>query len=586
MNFWRKAFPYAVIAAVTFLVFMNTLSFPVMEGWDDNVFVTEISDYLNFRPGSIIHLVTMPSLGNYIPLVNLSYALDYSVGGLDGFMYHFQNVLWHIVACVGLFNCIRLLGAPSAVSLAVTLLYAVHPQRTESVAWVSERRDVMCGAFYFWSAFFYLKFRDKKAFSLTAFILFLCACLSKPAAVTMPVTLAMYEVWKNRSILPVSKYLKLLPFFAVSLLVSAGTSILQLNPSSAVTIIEKLLTILHNFSWYALKNIYPDEMAPVYPKLVFDGSLILKISIFYILVAAVIFLVAIRSRKFCIYTVLPFLIAYSVSLLPTIGFVPIGIGVWDYADRYSYIPSAILAAGVALMLSSTAEKLSLRNPLYGKKIQQAGLLVMSAMILFLAWITFFYNYTWKSYSDLVEITVSNNPPNRNFLCLYAINMFAENKNDDPERCADYLLSVENKESFDHNGKSLYYTAMAVKAAVLYRKGNTTEALKLFNESFTHINVFVFQNPSPYTKLLETAAGCYLKSGKKKRALRCYDLIAANFEHGKENKALFHFYKGVSFYIRGNLSKAEMEFSEASVLAPDDRNIKANLDEVRKAQNQK
>ena len=567
----KRLFPYIIIAVVASLVFANTLSFPVMDSWDDDVFVRDIAEYLNFRPANVIHLMTVSSFGNYVPLVNLSYAVDHSICGLDGFMYHFQNILWHIAACVGLFGCIRLLGVSDTFALLVTLLYAVHPQRAESVAWVAERRDVMCGAFYFWSFFCYMRFRERGFFSLGAFVLFICACLSKPAAVTMPVVFAMYEIWKSRSFLPLSKYRWIIPYVVVSAIVAVGTSVLQLNPQQSGTVFEKILRVFHNYAWYFVKNLYPGEMAPIYPNLVFDNWLLMKVSLFYIALSSVVFYLAFRARNFLLYSLVPFAVAYAVTLFPTIGFVPIGTGEWDYADRYSYIPSAILAATGGMLLYSAAGKFS-----NWRKFRQMEIVALLIMILFCAWITFFYNYTWKSYLDIISITVAHDPPNRAFLCRYAVTEFAARRNDEAEKAADYLLSVEKKDHFDHNGKSIYYTAMAIKAAALDRRGDINNSRALFDESLAYITHFIFQNPT----ILETAAHCYLKTGNKKKAIRCYDLLIVNFDSKKSNLGLFHFYKGISFYIRGNLKMAEVEFSQALRLIPEDDYIKVNLDEVR------
>lgn len=547
-----------------------------MKSWDDDQFVTGIAEYLNFRPSSIWHLVTVPSLGNYVPLVNLSYAVDHTIGGLDGFMYHFQNVIWHIAACFGLFSCMRLLGVSMLPALLMTLLYTVHPQRTESVAWIAERRDVMCGAFCCWSAFCYLKFRERAVFSFSAFLLFLCACLSKPAALTFPVVLAMYEIWKTRSFFPFSKYRSLLPYFVLSLLVTVGTSVLQLNAPPSDSMSLKILKSLHNYSWYFLKNFYPGEMAPIYPKIVVDNAFFVEVAMFYFVLLALAVFMFFRFRKLFCFSLIPFVVAYAVTLLPTIGIVPVGVAFWDYADRYSYIPSAILAAAAALLLEFLAGKFADR-----KKFMQLEILLFSLVILLFSWITFFYNYTWKSYPDLIEITVAHNPPNTYFLCFYALNAFAEKKNDEAESCADYLLSVENENSFDCKGKSIYYTALALKAASLSRRGETAAALPLFKKALRRVDSFIFQSPGPFTTLLETAAGCYLKTGNPKMALQCYDAIAVNYEERDINQGLFHFYKGLSFYVKGNLKRAESEFSEAVRLLPDDENIKANLDEVRR-----
>ena len=126
----------------------------------------------------------------YIPFTMFSYMLDYNIWGLNSFFYHFQNIFWHILTTLALFNIFRKFNISLLISFLICLIFSCHPQRVESVVWISERKDVLCAAFYFWSIYFYINSKRK-----TSFILFICAMLSKPMAISLPLILFLYEYY-------------------------------------------------------------------------------------------------------------------------------------------------------------------------------------------------------------------------------------------------------------------------------------------------------------------------------------------------------------------------------------------------------
>ncbi|OGV38414.1 MAG: hypothetical protein A2020_15265 [Lentisphaerae bacterium GWF2_45_14] len=579
--FFRKAFPYIVIFIVTFLVFMNSLSFPLIKSWDDEAFIIQIMKYFSFSPGNLWHLISVSNCGNYIPLVNLSYAVDYNAYGIVSFpTYHLQNLLWHIVAVFGLFKCMRILGISNRFALLMTLIYAVHPQRTESVVWVAERRDVMCGAFYFWGLFWYFKLRTIKTFPFIPLIFFLCACLSKPAAVSMPCVFAMYEIWKDKSFLPLGKYLKLLPYFILAALITLGTAELQLYAGKNFDLLERILIVLHNLAWYAGKNFYPGEMAPMYPQVVFGTKLVIYLVIFYSAAAFLLIFTVLKNGKFFLYTLIPLLVSYVAALAPTIGIVQVGIGIWDYTDRYSYIPAAIVFTAIGAGLESLTRSGSpLRKILPDFAPDKLIVLVLSLIIAFLGATTFFYNYTWKSYRNILSVAAQHKQPNKYFIYFYGIVACDDMKLEESERAADYILSTEKKGSLDRNDISLYYMALYMKARIALKKNNYPLAAALFSEVIGHLSEFLFQQPQAYLDALKMAAGSFMRVGWHEKALRCYDLIVINNRSSLGRGVDFHFYRGLAFYMRNKLDEAELEFKKALELSPDNANIKANLEEI-------
>ena len=190
----KKDIIYSVcLAVIVFAVFSISIHYQFLESFDDNGHVLH-NRYLTFSFTSITYWLTHACVGCYMPLTMLSYIFDYSLWGLNSFGFHLQNIFWHIVATIAIYSCFRLFKIKSWIAFFLCLIFAVHPQRVESVVWISERKDVLCAAFYFLSIFFYIKNNNKK-FNITAFILFILAILSKPMAISLPVVLVLYEFY-------------------------------------------------------------------------------------------------------------------------------------------------------------------------------------------------------------------------------------------------------------------------------------------------------------------------------------------------------------------------------------------------------
>ena len=388
----------------------------------------------------------------------------------------------------------------------------------------------------------------------------------------MPCVLAMYEIWKNRSFLPWSKYLKLAPYFILAALVTLATARLQLYAGSGFDISERLLIVFHNLAWYVMKNFYPGEMSPMYPLVVFGSRLTVHLIVFYSTAAVFMIFAALKNRKLFIYTVIPFLISYLAALAPTIGFVQIGTGIWDYADRYSYIPAGI-AFTVVAAAADCFFKWKLPSAFFREKLLPGFLL---GITIFFAVTTFFYNYTWKSYRNLLAVAAQYNPPNKYFLYCYGIAVCDEMKLEESERAADYILSTEKKGSRDCNGISLYYMALYIKARIAVKKHDYQTASNLLDEVTRHLKEFSFQQMESYINVLKIAVDSFLRTGRKDDALRCCDIIVMNVP---ERSVDFYFYRGLAFCMRDKPEKAVQEFRSALELSPGDPNIKANLERL-------
>lgn len=215
-----------LIGLLAFVAFLPALDAGFVD-WDDNVNFLDNSGYRGLGPRELKWMFTATRMGHYIPLTWLSLGLNYALGGMEPRGYHLGNLVLHAANAALLFFVARRLlaaaisSAPQGEGTAdrthqaegnasivwgaavAALLWALHPLRVESVAWVTERRDVLCGFFYLLAALAYLRGATRErtlsggwlAASLAAFA---AALGSKAIAMTLPATLFVLDVYPLR----------------------------------------------------------------------------------------------------------------------------------------------------------------------------------------------------------------------------------------------------------------------------------------------------------------------------------------------------------------------------------------------------
>src|SRR5439155_21822245 len=207
---WGSWLVPALIALVTFATFLPALHNQFVN-WDDDKNFLENPHYRGLGWTHLRWMWRTTQLGHYIPLTWMTLGLDYSLWGMNPFGYHLTSLLLHAATAVVFFFVARriltlALPGPSerghalAVSAGVAaLVFAIHPLRVESVAWVTERRDVLSGLFYLSTILMYLRAcereeRGRRWYSL-AVATFVLALLSKSMVVNLPIVLLILDVY-------------------------------------------------------------------------------------------------------------------------------------------------------------------------------------------------------------------------------------------------------------------------------------------------------------------------------------------------------------------------------------------------------
>lgn len=313
---------------------------------------------------------------NYHPLTWLSHMADVSAWGMNPMGHHLTNVVLHAVNSLLILVMLLRFSGATRESWTVALLFAVHPLHVESVAWVSERKDLLCAFFMLVSLAAYAGYVQNRRILNYAcmFFAFVCALLSKPMAVTLPFVMLILDDWplqrtvdlKLGDTLPMrirSLVREKLPLFALSAVSCVITYLVQhrggaMNPDYQMPLAARMGNAAISYLRYMGKLVWPFDLSPIYP-LPIDGvrwwSAMLAGSVLIVLT-----FMTWRERRRA-----PYLWAgwswYVVMLTPVIGIVQVGYA--SMADRYMYLPMtgiliAIVWTGADILRRCQTERIT------------------------------------------------------------------------------------------------------------------------------------------------------------------------------------------------------------------------------------
>ncbi len=366
-----------LIALVTFTAFLPTLQNEFV-GWDD---ATNFLDNPHYRGLAWTHIRWMwtTHLGHYIPLTWMTLGLDYLLWGMNPVGYHLTSLLLHAANAVVFFfvvHRILTLALPSpserghALAVAAgfaALVFAIHPLRVESVAWVTERRDVLSGLFYLVTILMYLRACERGArgrgWYWAAVGLFAGALLSKSMVVNLPVVLLILDVYPLRRLggsigwwsEPARRiYIEKIPFVLLAAAASAIAVMAQSSVHAAASLAQlsvpgRLAVAAYGLGFYPRKMVVPVNLSPLYelPRTVDPVAPPFILS--YALALAITVIALARCRR--VPGLLAAWLAYVVVLLPVLGFFQSGPQI--AADRYTYLAGlgGAILAGAGLLSS-------------------------------------------------------------------------------------------------------------------------------------------------------------------------------------------------------------------------------------------
>lgn len=331
---------------------------------DDPQDVTKNEHIRSLSFENTARLFYKPKSELYIPMVYLSYSIEYYFDQLNPQRYHADNILLHVINSLLLFWLLWLLFKNLLACVIITGLFALHPFHVESVAWVTERKDVLYTSFYLASIICYHFYSQKKEgkYYLLSLLLFVLSCMSKPMAITMPAVLLLYDYFylKQRSW---KMILNKLPFFAGTVVFTIVT--LKLFPPSQeslftnhYTAFDKLIMILYSLWFYLQKTLLPINLSAMYTYPEKTGGLL---PVYFIICACLTLLLAcfVAFSKYSNGLIKACSLFYVATISPVIQIFANTYTVT--ADRYSYVPTLGFLGIAAYIVHLAIEKQKIKE---------------------------------------------------------------------------------------------------------------------------------------------------------------------------------------------------------------------------------
>lgn len=399
-----------IILIITLIVYTPTFQNDFLKTWDDDRYIIENPLIKSTGINGLIEIFTNHYDGHYHPLTLVSLSMDYQLGELNPITYHTTNLILHLLNTLLVFIFIHYLFRKGKLRIAIltSLLFGIATMNVESVAWASERKNLLYALFY-WSALIaYLKYIQyaKTKFYILAILLFVFSSLSKAMAIPLFFSLPVIDYFYGRKLLSKKVILEKLPFFTIA----TGIGILAIIAQQSTwgeglsqqhyPIYQRAFFAGFAYIQYIIKLIIPYQLSGLYPYpvkldvntlLQYTGSLLLIFGIIYMFI-----------RKFNKHKVFTFsFLFFSVNIFLLLKFFEIPAGDYIMADRYNYVAEA----GVFLFAGFGLDYLL-------NRFIKFKFLILTILIIYLGTISFFTYQrvkVWKNDLDFYTNIINNQP---------------------------------------------------------------------------------------------------------------------------------------------------------------------------------
>ena len=551
----------AALIVITWAVFGETVGHEFVN-FDDPIYVSE-NDHV--RAGlswqGVAWAFTHIHSHNWHPLTTISHMLDCQLFGLKPGAHHFVNVLLHSATAALLFFLLaQFTGSPSSPqdesvsprrpdrtgaigsSAFVAAVFAIHPLHVESVAWISERKDVLSGLFFVLTllAYFYYTRKPNIGRYLSVSILFACGLMSKPMLVTLPVILLLLDYWPLKRLSGPSArrvLVEKIPLVILSIASAVGTLVAQ-NEGIGLVRLEVL-----PLSWritnalvaclvYIWQMIWPANLALAYHH---PGKLPL-----WQVAGAAALLVAVTLGVFALRKRSPYLVVgwlwYLVMLVPVLGLIQ--VGGQAHADRYTYLPQI----GLSLAVTWGVVDLARFWRYYGAILGAAAAIIISALALRAANQVWYWHDSERLWRHALTVTTENDVAHLGLGQLLL----------DQERLDDAITELQIVVARHPNDVD---ARLKLASALSEKKGRMNDAIAQY-EAAAKIGA-----PDPDVET--TLANLLLEQGRMEEAIRYYrDVVRL-----QPSSALAHYNLAVGLHRDKQLSEAIIHYKAALQIDP-------------------
>lgn len=343
-------------------------------------------------------------------MVHTSYLVEHSIWGQNPKGYHVVNVLLHTFVALLLWQVLYVLKVPWP--FAAALIFALHPVQVESVAWVTERKNVLSGVFYMSSLLMFLRWHatryigpsqgSSNTLYVISIVLFICALWSKTVTATLPFVIILLLWWKQA--LNINVVVRLLPFIILGVVMGSITAWIEQGHAGAVgepwdlTLIERGLIAGRAIWFYIYKLFLPFNLTFIYPRWEIDSS-----DIFQYAYPLAMFLLITQfwgARKRIGRGPLTALLIFCGTLFPALGFLNVFPMQFSFvADHFQYLASAAMISLIVAILHTASKTLN-------RPLLVVGLAAICSLYLFNTWQL---QAQYKDQTSLWQATIKKNP---------------------------------------------------------------------------------------------------------------------------------------------------------------------------------
>jgi tetratricopeptide (TPR) repeat protein len=553
-----------LIAAATATAYYPVHNYDFVS-FDDGEYVYE-NHYIKDGPifDSILWACTSIHARNWHPITWLSHILDYRLYGLKAGMHHLTNLMFHIANALLLLLILRKMTGKFWQSSVVAGLFALHPLHVESVAWIAERKDVLCAFFWMLTIWSYIRWIERPSvfhYLLTLF-LFALGLMAKPMMITLPFVLILLDYWPLDRMTEshpngVSFYNWRIVFklirekipFLLLVVLSSGVTLYAQRPGGFVGSLDgvpfavRVANAAVSYVNYIVKMFYPFQLAVLYPypeQLAWwkiTGACLLLVSTT---------LLAVKTMRKAPYFIVGWL-WYVGTLVPVIGLVK--VGQQAMADRYTYLP----LTGVFIFAAWGVPELAARWSHHRRWLAAVSI----ALFLILMVSTQRQTRYWENSITLFTHTL--NVTSNNWLSHYNLGVALFDKGQTNDAIGQYQEALRIKPDLVNSHYNL--------GLALFTNGRTEDAIDHYLEALRIEPDYVDAH---------------------------YNLGLALFTKGQTDDAIEHYLEalriepdyvdahnnlGVALYQKGDVAIAVRHFKEAIQIDPGHANARNNLKKV-------
>lgn len=496
--------------------------------WDDPEMVFKNKDVRNF---DVKALFTNYYVGNYIPVTMLFHSFSWSLFENSDGGHHLVNISFHLFNGVLVYVIGNKIFHNKLIANTGMIIFLLHPLQVESVAWISELKNILSTTFYLGAVLSYIHFQASKKLKFYFFtlLLYILGCLSKSSVVVLPLILLVIDVLIHKTF-RINYFLNKLPFLALSVLfgiinIKAQTADQFINYSHAFPYFQRISLAGYALLKYLFLFVFPSNLSVIYPyPELKDAVLIIGVIFLFLLTALIIFLI--KGKKINLLALILFVL---INLILVLQFIPFGEVL--FADRYMYV--AIIGLGWI-----TGHLLS--------KIKQQGNLLAYALILVFSTLTFFRAVAWKSAIVLYEDILKKYPDQ--FIALNSAGVESMMRNED-EHSLEYFNKAVKVAPRNYKG---YYNR-----GLLYLKNNKPDlAIKNFNQTLDLYD---------YNKAYVARASAYYMLHDFPKAMNDIRHVLQS----DENNIKAHFVLGNCYNDLNKLEEAMREYNKCIELNKDE-----------------